>query len=49
MVLTSVVACELAMTNATTRYVYSFGVDRVLPPQSALSTSASAHRTARPS
>ena len=32
MVLTSVVACELAMTNATTRYVYSFGVDRVLPP-----------------
>jgi amino acid transporter len=32
MVLTSVLACELAMTNATTRYVYSFGVDRVLPP-----------------
>lgn len=31
MVLTSVLACELAMTNATTRYVYSFGVDRVLP------------------
>ncbi len=31
MVLTSVLACELAMTNATTRYFYSFGIDRVFP------------------
>lgn len=31
MVVTSVLAAELAMVNATTRYVYSFGIDRVLP------------------
>jgi amino acid transporter len=31
LVVTSVLACQLAMTNGITRYVYSFGVDRVLP------------------
>lgn len=31
LVVTSVLASELAMVNAMTRYVYSFGVDRVLP------------------
>ncbi|MGJ3558557.1 APC family permease [Streptomyces sp. INA 01156] len=31
MVVTSVLAAELAMVNAMTRYVYSFGIDRVLP------------------
>ncbi|WP_406349323.1 APC family permease [Streptomyces sp. NBC_00144] len=31
MVVTSVLAAELAMVNASTRYVYSFGVDGVLP------------------
>lgn len=31
LVVTSVLACQLAMANAITRYVYSFGVDRVFP------------------
>ncbi len=31
LVVTSVLASELAMVNATTRYMYSFGVDRVFP------------------
>lgn len=31
MVVTSVLASELAIANVTTRYFYSFGVDRVLP------------------
>ncbi|MDV6286974.1 APC family permease [Rhodococcus jostii] len=31
LVVTSVLASELAMVNAMTRYVYSFGVDRVFP------------------
>lgn len=31
LVVTSVLACQIAMTNGITRYVYSFGMDRVLP------------------
>lgn len=31
MIVTSVLACQLAMVNGITRYVYSFSVDRVLP------------------
>ncbi|WP_162460159.1 MULTISPECIES: APC family permease [unclassified Mycolicibacterium] len=31
LVVTSVLASQLAMTNGVSRYVYSFGVDRVLP------------------
>ena len=31
LVVTSVAACQLAMTNGITRYIYSLGVDRVLP------------------
>jgi amino acid transporter len=32
LILTSVIASEMAIANVSTRYVYSFGIDRVLPP-----------------